>query len=69
MKGVAYILVEIQGHDIIKNYLNAFPEATLEQLLLREEDKIYAYELCVKLDNFIADHYTTDPTIKARSLK
>ena len=36
-------MVEIYGHDIIKSYLNALPEATLDQLLLREEDKIYAF--------------------------
>jgi len=69
LKGTAYVLAEIQGHDIIKNYLNAYPEATLEQLMLREEDTIYAYELCIRLDNFISDHYTNDPTIKPRSLK
>ena len=37
--------------------------------MLREEDSVYAFELCVKIDSFISDHYTLDPMVKPRSLK
>ena len=43
LAGVPYMLTEVHGNDIIKNYMNARPEAPLESLLLREEDCIFAY--------------------------
>jgi hypothetical protein len=69
LRETAYALVEVYGSNIIKCYLNALPEATLEQLLLREEDAIFAFELCLKLDSFITDHYTSDTALKLRSLR
>jgi len=43
LKEKPYVLTEIHGDNIIKNYLNARNDATLEDLLLREDDHIYAF--------------------------
>jgi hypothetical protein len=43
LKNPHYLLAEVHGNTIIKNYLNAKDEASLEDLLLREDDLIFAY--------------------------
>jgi hypothetical protein len=62
------LLAEVHGNNVIKNFLNAKDEASLEDLLLREDDLIFAYELCFQLDAFVADHYTNEPP-KLKTLK
>ncbi len=69
MKNTHYFIAEIHGNNIIKNYMNAKEEATLEELLLREDDLIFAFELCFRLDSFISDHYTIDPIPRLKNLK
>lgn len=33
-------------------------DVTLEQILLKEDDKVYAFELCFDMSSFVSDHYT-----------
>jgi hypothetical protein len=60
--------VEVHCNNIIKNYLNAANDVTLPELLLKEDDKIYAYELCFDIENFVNDHYTAG-SLRSRDLK
>lgn len=57
MTGRTYVLAEVYGHTIIKNYSQANNDTLLSQLNLREDDCIYAYEICTHFDRFIHDHY------------
>lgn len=52
-----YILAEVYGNDIVKNYSSVSETSTLEQLKLRESDAIYAYELTVDFSGFVSQHY------------
>jgi len=69
LKDTTYMLAEVHGNNIIKNYLNARNDALLDDLLLREDDHIFAYELCFKIDNFVCDRYCNDTVVKFRNLK
>lgn len=53
-----YILAEVFGNSIIKNYNTVNENATLQELCLRETDQIFAFELYYNFDQFISEHYT-----------
>lgn len=69
LKDKFYILTEIANYNVIKNYSNARNEATLSELLLREDDAIYAFEVGLRLDLFVKDHYYTELPLKMKKLK
>lgn len=54
-----YILLEIEGNTIIKNFNHIKDEnVTLENLHLREDDNIYAFELCLDFSTFVKNHFS-----------
>lgn len=63
------MLAEVYANNIIKNYNSVATDASLEQIKLREGDLIYAYELVVNFNSFVAEHYSTKESISDSDLK
>ena len=54
-----YVLSEVQGNSIIKNYHSSNLNATLDELKIREGDDLYAYELAIDLSSFVKKHFSS----------
>jgi hypothetical protein len=55
-----YVLTEVHGKDIVKNYNFATRTSTLLDLKIRDMDKLYAYELVNNYQNFVATHFNSN---------
>ena len=64
-----YLLMEVYCNNIVKNYSTAKMDATLDELLLRETDVIYAYELKVDFEDFVKKHYAQNVDFENRDVK
>ena len=54
-----YVLTEVHGKDIVKNYNFANRKTTLLDLKIRETDKLYAYELVHSFNSFVSTHFSS----------
>lgn len=61
--------MEVYANNIIKNYSTAKDDATLDQLLLRENDVIVAYELQTDFTHFIEQHYAKNINFENKEIK
>lgn len=64
-----YLLMEVYCNSIVKNYSTAKTDASLDELLLRDTDTIYAYELKIDFSDFINKHYSRSVDFENKELK
>lgn len=53
-----YVLTEVHGHDIIKNFNFVKRTASLQDLKVRESDKFIAFELSSNFYSFVSTHFS-----------
>ena len=68
-KDTQYLLMEVYANNIVKNYSSAKDEASLDELLLRDSDIIFAYELKVDFTDFINKHYSQKVDYEKKEIK
>lgn len=69
IKDRPYILAEVHGNDIVKNYHTAIRSATLQTLKMRETDKLFAFELVVDLNTFVYNHFNNREIVEEEEIK
>lgn len=53
-----YVLTEVHGNDIVKNFNFVSKSASLQDMKIRESDKFYAFELSSNFYSFVSTHFS-----------
>ena len=64
-----YVLTEVHGKNIVRNFTFTIKTNTLEDLNIRETDKLYAYELINNFNNFVSTHFSNTEYLDEDELK
>jgi hypothetical protein len=64
-----YLLAEVHGNDIVRNYNFANRKTSLEDLKIRETDKLYAFELINNFNSFVSTHFQSNEVVDEDDLK